>query len=171
MNQEEETNKSVKTNQSNHIFKSENLTQLNEQLDTGELTTLRRRLIRCIFEKSLISTGYHLTLAALINNPELKQTYEAYVSKLKETHGKVFTQYVFYKIDSQGEPNRTQIDDLARNGFQSTGAGITFCKYLDIALLHEYANMKSHVYFVLAKVTHFKSFEFFILNFSKYLSF
>lgn len=155
MNKEQETNEPPNTNQKDPLFQCDNLKQLNEQHHADLLVNLRRRLQHCILEKSLISTGYHLTQAAFIDNPQLNQTYETYVSNLKATHEKVFTRFVFYEVDSQNEPSQAQLDDLIRNGFPSSDVGVTFCKHLDIALLHEYSKRKSRVYFLLAKVTYF----------------
>jgi len=162
MNQEETTNKSHTVNQTDHLFKCDNLTQLNDDSNPDLLAILQRRLIRCIFEKSLRSAGYHLTQAALVNNPELNQTYKAYVSKLKATHDQVFSRYLFYELDSEHE-SQAQLNDLTRNGFRIYDLGVSFCKHLDIALLHEYSKRKPRVYFVLAKVTNAKIYLFLLL--------
>ena len=159
MNLEEKTNESRSTNQTDHLFESDNLTQLNDESNAVLLAILQRRLLRCIFEKSLRSTGYHLTQAALVENSELNETYKTYVSKLKATHEKVFSRSLFYEVDSEHEP-QAQFNDLIRNGFHTGELGVSFCKHLDIALLHGYSKRKPRVYFVLAKVTNVSTLTF-----------
>ncbi len=157
MNPEEETNETIRSKRTYDIFESDKLTQLNESHHDNLLATFQRRLVRCIFEKSLRSTGYHLTQAALVNNPQLNQTYETYVSKLKAKHDKVFTRYVFYQVDLEQNESQTELNDLIQNGFHSSHTGVAFFKHLDIGLLHEYSKRKPRVFLLLVKVTLFKT--------------